>query len=366
LTDHARSLRRGEGYFNLARRRLGLVQKGLLAPQCRFLAGVYLMYTLRPLQAWAEFHSASRSYHIYLQCQARKIGKHSADAELSLKRRRLEQRLYWSCYKSECELRAEMDLPNSSLASFHYPDMHPSPPDMDAPSPELTGHPEAGTGNSVSALGRHCSSLNHFQEESWYYYLTEITLRRLANEIYNAFYANGHQGWNDDSISYMAKAARGFEQQLDECYNNLPSIILFEDDVIPSRELPYMVRGRLLEIRCSIHLPFLFYAIHNPRSPYSDMVQPLAEKALQRHFSVLKMDPLPHRHHGTWYAVRHTVTAALCVVAAARSGTIEMPEELEWKGLINRSLDRIRYWADEAPGIARGVEVLTSYLQQSF
>jgi len=218
LQAHKTDLQRGEGYYNLARRRLGLVQRGLLAPQCHFLAGVYLMYTMRPLQAWGNFHSASRSYHIYLQCQARRLSAASSlvGAESS-RRRRLEQRLYWSCYKSECELRTEMDLPNSSLAGFHYPDMHPSPPDMDAPSPELTDHSlHSPSATHPIARNRRPSSLNQYQEESWYYYLTEITLRRLANEIFNAFYSNGHEDWNQETISFMAKAAEGFEQQLDE------------------------------------------------------------------------------------------------------------------------------------------------------
>lgn len=132
------------------------------------------------------------------------------DTAKAAKRRRLEQRLYWSCYKSGCELRIEMDLPNSSLAAFNYPDMHPSPPDMDAPSPETT---VSGHG---SAQGRRNFALDHNQEESWYYYLTEITLRRLSNEILNTFYQNGHGGWTDKTIGFMAKAVQESEQQMDE------------------------------------------------------------------------------------------------------------------------------------------------------
>lgn len=183
------------------------------------------MYTLRPLQAWAQFHSASRSYHIYLQFQMRRSSRPAACAPVtSSKRRRLEQRLYWSCYKSECELRAEMDLPNSSLAAFHYPDMHPSPPDMDAPSPEMTDQQLQGGGGpaTLPLLGRHPSTLNQHQEESWYYYLTEITLRRIVNRILNAFYAQGYEGWTRDTICFMAKAAGEFERQLEEWF--VPSI----------------------------------------------------------------------------------------------------------------------------------------------
>ncbi|EGY17040.1 C6 zinc finger domain-containing protein [Verticillium dahliae VdLs.17] len=217
LKSQAESLHSGEVYYNLARRRFGLLQKGLLEPQCHFFAGVYLMYTLRPLLAWTQFHSASRSYHVYLQCQARRTNSLTSGSR-SARRRQLEQRLYWSCYKSECELRAEMDLPNSSLASFNFPDMHPSPPDMDTPSSDPVDQTNPSAGQQPSVPSRLSASLILQQEESWYYYLTEITLRRIANDILNEFYQNGHEGWNTETIGFMAQAARGFEQQLSDWY----------------------------------------------------------------------------------------------------------------------------------------------------
>ncbi|EEY22426.1 C6 zinc finger domain-containing protein [Verticillium alfalfae VaMs.102] len=220
LKSQAESLHSGEVYYNLARRRFGLLQKGLLAPQCHFFAGVYMMYTLRPLLAWTQFHSASRSYHVYLQCQSRRTNSLTSGSG-SARRRQLEQRLYWSCYKSECELRAEMDLPNSSLASFNYPDMHPSPPDMDTPSSDPVDQANQIAGHPPSVPGRLSASSIQQQEESWYYYLTEITLRRIANDILNEFYQNGHEGWNTETIGFMAQAARGFEQQLSDWYESI-------------------------------------------------------------------------------------------------------------------------------------------------
>lgn len=201
----------------MARRRFGLLDRGLLAPQCHFLAGVYLMYTMQPLSAWSHFHSASRSYHIYLQCQARRPAR-VLDASKASRRRRLEQRLYWSCYKSECELRTEMDLPSSSLVDFHYPDMHPSPPDIDAPTPSSVDESSLADGSVRSAGARRTLASSVNQEESWFYYLTEITLRRIANRIFNTFYVDPHTSWNDETIHLMARAVEDFEQQLEEWY----------------------------------------------------------------------------------------------------------------------------------------------------
>lgn len=128
LEAHADSLQRGEAYYALARRRLGLLDRGIRVSQCHFLAGVYLMYTMRPLGAWSQFRSASQSYRIYLEIRSRRPAAATAsqispdDADEARRHSSMEQRLYWSCYKSECELRTEMDLPNSLLADCDFPD----------------------------------------------------------------------------------------------------------------------------------------------------------------------------------------------------------------------------------------------------
>lgn len=122
-----------------------------------------------------------------------------------------------------------------------------------------------------------------------------------------------------------------------------------------------MVRGRVLEINSWLYRPFLFYVIHNPPdSPSWDMARPLADKAILwgvRHFST---EPIPHRHHGIWYGIRSTVVTALCTIAAARSGAIAMPPE--WRATVFRCIERMRFWEDEAPGIARAVEILNHFM----
>ncbi|KAM9883608.1 vegetative cell wall protein gp1 [Verticillium dahliae] len=363
LKSQAESLHSGEVYYNLARRRFGLLQKGLLEPQCHFFAGVYLMYTLRPLLAWTQFHSASRSYHVYLQCQARRTNSLTSGSR-SARRRQLEQRLYWSCYKSECELRAEMDLPNSSLASFNFPDMHPSPPDMDTPSSDPVDQTNPSAGQQPSVPSRLSASLILQQEESWYYYLTEITLRRIANDILNEFYQNGHEGWNTETIGFMAQAARGFEQQLSDWYDGLPPPIRFDDLELCPRELPYMVKGRVYEIKTWLYRPFLYYAIHNPLgAPHRAMVQPLVDQAISWHLSGIRGEPLSHRHHGSWYGVRVAATCAFVVLAAVKSGKFTMPVGVDWRADIRQCIERMRFWEEEGPGITRAIQVLEDYLQ---
>ncbi len=48
---------------------------------------------------------------------------HAADRKV----KRMEQSLYWSCFKSECEFRVELPFPQSELSIGEYPDLFPSP-----------------------------------------------------------------------------------------------------------------------------------------------------------------------------------------------------------------------------------------------
>ncbi|RDW69228.1 hypothetical protein BP6252_08248 [Coleophoma cylindrospora] len=96
----------------------------------------------------------------------------------------------------ESELRIELNLPESSIASIRYPDMFPSPPVSATPpvlpaSSTLSLDHDANTPNSQdnpSTPNPHAVPTDQMEQESWYYYLTEIALRRIANRILNAFF----------------------------------------------------------------------------------------------------------------------------------------------------------------------------------
>ncbi|KAH8901557.1 hypothetical protein GQ53DRAFT_707923 [Thozetella sp. PMI_491] len=362
FASHGQRLQQGESYFGMARKRFGLLGRNLLAPQCHFLAGVYLMYTMQPLAAWSQFHSASMSYHIYLQCQAR-LPPTAQDPSQALQRRRREQRLYWSCYKSECELRTEMDLPNSSLADLDYPDMYPSPPDPDASGTSANAGSPVVEGSTGQTRPRRMMTDKASREESWFYYLTEITLRRIGNRIINAFYSNSLADWNEEAIPSMAKEVEEFERQLEEWYQRLPPPIQFEEDELPTRELQYMVQARVLELRTWMYRPFLYYAIHSPRdAPNRNVSQSWEDKAVLCCFRGLRAWPILHRHHGTWYSLRATASVALCVLGAAKCGTISLPHD--WRETMTACIDRLRFWEDEGPAMSRTIQVLESYLYE--
>ncbi|KPM42712.1 hypothetical protein AK830_g3857 [Neonectria ditissima] len=361
LEAQLQDLQQGEAYYNLARRRFGVLEIGILSSQCHFLAGVYNMYLMRPLPAWCQFQSASRSYYLYLQCQARQPPQPILDSVETSKSRSYEQRLYWSCYKTECELRAEISLPNSSLADVHYSHMHPSPPDMDddEASPPFGSSPQDRPWSRTGV--RTASGSRQQHQQTWYYYLTEITLRRIANRVLNMFYAGDYTTWTKGSVPIMVKAAEEFEQQLETWHAGLPPLIQFSDEIPPSEELPYHVRGRVLEIKTWIYAPFLYYAIHSQHDAlYSSMIQPFVEKAVSHSFCMIRDEPSRHRHHGSWFGVRSITASCLFILGAVRSRTISVPEQ--WRQEVSQAIHRMRYWAVEGPGISRAIEVLEAYI----
>jgi hypothetical protein len=81
-------------YYTAARKRIGLLDTtSLLCIQTTFLSGIYEMYTLRPLAAWHSFHTACSSMQLYFETKDPRLE--------SSETQNLEQRLQWSCYKSE-------------------------------------------------------------------------------------------------------------------------------------------------------------------------------------------------------------------------------------------------------------------------
>lgn len=77
----------------LARKRIGLLSQSMLATQCHFLSGIFLMYCFKPLEAFQNFHQASMTFQIYFRSVTASI-RSASDS-------RAEQRLFWSCFESE-------------------------------------------------------------------------------------------------------------------------------------------------------------------------------------------------------------------------------------------------------------------------
>lgn len=206
----------GDAYYTAAQKRLGLVEPGIAAGQCYMLSGIYLMYTVQPLRAWSSFHQAGSAYSLYLRCQAAsRISTSGRPMPPTTTVRRFEQRLYWTVLKSECEMRAELDLPQSALCKVAYPDLFPSPPTPSSPAESPLEHLSHQTPMSTTTPHSSTSTntLHNLEQQSWFYYMSEIALRRIENRVLNAFYKQKHHHWTN--IADMINAANQVEAQLD-------------------------------------------------------------------------------------------------------------------------------------------------------
>lgn len=145
-----RDFQNAEAYFEAALKRMGVLfyDCTLIQAQCFFLAGVYLMATLRPLAAWKMFAQALTCCQTFVP--------DAKDTNLSIDRQlELYKSIYWACFKSELELRIELNVYENSTWDLAYPEFYPLPRE------EIRTHKQA----------------------IWFYYLGEIALRRLSNSM---------------------------------------------------------------------------------------------------------------------------------------------------------------------------------------
>lgn len=92
-------------------------ENSLVAVQCAFLAGVYLMSTMQILAAWKCFVQAGTQCFSYLESRglmkrsgSQSEGYQESRPELS-EDRPVEEGLYWSCLKSELCVCSSAHLP---------------------------------------------------------------------------------------------------------------------------------------------------------------------------------------------------------------------------------------------------------------
>lgn len=406
------------------------------------------MYTLRPLEAWPYFTQSSALYQLYMKMR---YGIHAHDdrpqeknrtqrvftpsvADLGVKQRRMEDTLYWSCFKSECEFRVELPLPQSEIATYHHSHMFPSPPSPASGHSRGEGRRADGASSSSSVplhsmlceesempstspeqlrVRQHAKRLCN-EEESWYYYLTEIALRRIGNRIINTFFDRDPSRWLD--VRPLLHIALEFETQVSAWSANLPSAMQDWETTYTirappldyfsgapgnhvSRELSWAIDNRLLEMRSWLYQPFLYNLIHttdgfthgrnhSPQGPHLANSPPirglgsedaaafsrLVQSGVECNLKILDVRSLRHRHHGLWFDMRSIVCASVILLGIVKSGYenwIPGQAEVLWGprpvnstssdrigGKIGHALGELEFWSSESPILDRHREVL--------
>ncbi|KAF6805298.1 hypothetical protein CMUS01_14656 [Colletotrichum musicola] len=298
-------------YWSVAEKRLGfsMGQPGWESVQCLCLAGIWHMYNMDPLQAWKCFSTASNTWYatsVTIRVTSPSGKAETPDQSQSLS---LEQILYFTCLKSECELAFELSLPGSILAGADYPFTFPSPPTL----------PVSSLDNKVLMAEQRC----------WYYYLAEVSARRLASRIVQAQRRSPPHP-TEHGIDRMLEVFEVLDAQLTDWYESLPPPVSFQvpgGDIAPlADDMCQALRGRYLVMRELLCRPFVRLAstISIGITVSEHMVARVAEIASRGlQYCVLRVQATsPTPHHGLWLQLRGLVTCSLILTAAERAQTI--------------------------------------------
>ncbi|KAH8809201.1 hypothetical protein F5884DRAFT_396765 [Xylogone sp. PMI_703] len=312
-----------DAFFFAAQKRMGLLlcRTGLTEAQCFFLAGVYLMCTLRPIEAWKMFVQALAC------CQA--FSDHGpARDQAHEEERQLQQRIYWTCFKSELELRLELNVHEKSVWDLTYPAFFPSPP----------------------------KGLKSQGEAVWFFYLAEIALRRLGNRILNYIYQHDSSNLSDS----IDEATVNFEEQAAGWLSSLPPALKLDspDTNQDHAALKFILNGHLLDCYEMMYWPFVVDAIHGKLR--SATAESFARKGfvvcVQR---IMKNESgFYHRHHGTWLMLRSCTRSALVLLAAARAPGLRGLLPADWEIAVYKVTVMLNYWKEESRDVMDRLHII--------
>ncbi|KAH7368176.1 C6 zinc finger domain-containing protein [Plectosphaerella cucumerina] len=335
-------------FFHAAQKRIGtlLCLDDILAPQCLFLSGVFMMCIFQPTKAWRYFVQAlahcqqlrflsQEQQHLAAaveQAGATPRGHHEFDS--------LHQAVYWSAWKSERELRSAMRMadfsPNDHGVNL-YPSFFPTPP---APRP--------GDASEMTPDQQR-------EQTSWYFYLAEISLRRLAARIGDDL--ETMQKTHPTRLAFLhaaASATPAYEAQIHEWINSLPPTLSFDAPPEDDDVCRFVLRGHSQNLFEMIYWPFLVAHIDHLALEASILAPftALAQKALDHHALRLAVNEpgYRHRHHGTFPMMQSCSRSALALLAVAlhnRSeggghGTAVVQLHEVWSGEVHE-LEETRY-----------------------
>lgn len=355
-----------QSYFQAAEKRLGSIVAiaGVVEAQCLFLAGVYSMYIFKPGAAWRFFRSSLAS------CEEFDFITHTAQTweqteafEMQPNPPQLstdEQAIYWSAWKSEQEMRQDLQHNDlfRSIEQPLYPQFFPTPPD-----------PPQENNYDIT------DSQRERERTGWFFYLTEISLRRLACRISDEI-DNIQSTSRQNMIQALADTHLLRVAQVEEWIRKLPDIMSLENPADEDDVCRFVIRGHLVNLWEMLYWPFVEAYLRSleefdrgdincqelaDSEPIIDkVIQKLAITGLQQHVQRIRVNKpgFKHRHHGTWPMVRTCSRSALILLKTAiclkqshlsprHVSRLDMP--FGWEDTVAEVIELNRYWQCEAP-----------------
>ncbi|KAK1245679.1 hypothetical protein MKX07_004748 [Trichoderma sp. CBMAI-0711] len=323
-------------FFQAAQKRIGilLVRSDIVGAQCLFLSGVYLMMVFQPVYAWRFFSQAlAACQHFPFLARAQNLNASLDSMEMG-RQDTQEQAVYWSAWKSERELRQELDLPDFDIlhsGSTLYPPFFPAPPIAPAESPD---GPDSETQRARAA---------------WLFYLAEISLRRLTSRLSREA-LDLRQRYSSDSVllDMLLDMMPEYEAQIREWSESLPADLSIHTPVEEDGICRSVLRGRMINLLEQIYWPFVMASIsaHATRRPVKPAVAEFAKRGLETHMHQVHVNKpgFHHRHHGSMFMIRACTRSALVLLAAAKAGCA-MPTD--WEDSVYKTVGMLAYWEDE-------------------
>ncbi|KAL7816114.1 hypothetical protein V8C44DRAFT_324015 [Trichoderma aethiopicum] len=358
VPDHR--MRESLMYIAMAQKRMSTayLDDSLLGVVCFCLFGMWYQYNIEPIPGWKMFRTASMMWEAYNL-------KHSdGKTQRPKQEESLEQRLYWTCLKSECEVRHELNgLPPCTLQESSFPYALPT-------FPTIESFGQSSVDTRHDALKLHSTTL------SYYYYLAEISLRRLLNRTRSAATVLSP---TIDSLTaaQLAETLQKLEGQLQQWLDCLPPALRFHipPETHPSPDEPELVklmRERYAEVRELLCRAYLYMCLHGGMRLTRSQAETFgAHASLGLRLSVYRIqteNPF-FRHPGSWGACRVRFNHALCLIAAHRGKQAGVESAAHvlvppmWRECVDTVQERLETWADQGGGI-RELGVLLDWLKK--
>ncbi|KAK0125362.1 hypothetical protein ONS95_000616 [Cadophora gregata] len=183
-------------------------------------------------------------------------------------------------------------------------------------------------------------------DRSWFFYLAEIALRRLANRIM-AFISKSLDLSTPRGIQIAYDSAAEFEQEAQDWIQSLPSpneLERYQDDV-----LNFILKGHLLNCYELMYWPFVKHAINGGQRDLAsdDYVKKGLQIAADR--NEINQPGFKHRHHGTYGMIRSVTRSTFVLLAARQSSRLQDFMPVDWFDLLPSVDHLLEFWEDEIP-----------------
>ena len=317
--------------FTASLKRLGstLGSAGIVQAQCLFLAGVFLMSTLRPFDAWRMFLQSLAICQSFTYCdQPDPLGDSRSRSTMEA-----EGSIYWSAWKSERELRWELGLPDFGDMGLDTPRTFPS-------------CSESSEGDNLRA---------------WYFYLSEISLWRLETAVKNEMKRLVAET-PAQVLEALAEIADENVQQVIAWQDSLPSSVSIVEHDLPTGDggdiLRFVLRGRTTYFHELISWPFIYAVLSDEED--APRVRQWAARGFAFHLERLSINRpgFYHRHHGTWLMIRSSARSACILLAGAQVLSTSELLPPNWQETVEATISMLRFWCSDCAELVITVDIL--------